>query len=92
MLFFKLFSRLPLGILYLFSDFLYLIARYVVRYRKKVIDENLLHAFPEKSVAERKSIRNKFYRNFTDSIAETVKSISISKEELAKRFTITIIR
>jgi KDO2-lipid IV(A) lauroyltransferase len=89
MLFFKLFSRLPLGILYLFSDFLYLIARYVVRYRKKVIDENLLHAFPEKTVAERKAIRNKFYRNFTDSIAETVKSISISKEELAHRFTIT---
>jgi KDO2-lipid IV(A) lauroyltransferase len=61
----------------------------VVRYRKKVIDENLLHAFPEKTVAERKTIRNKFYRNFTDSIAETVKSISISKEELAQRFTIT---
>jgi KDO2-lipid IV(A) lauroyltransferase len=89
MLFFRLFSRLPLGILYLFSDFLYLIARYIARYRKKVIDDNLLHAFPEKTVAERKTIRNKFYRNFTDSIAETVKSISISKAELAQRFTIT---
>jgi KDO2-lipid IV(A) lauroyltransferase len=89
MLFFNLFSRLPLGILYIFSDFLYLIARYVVRYRKKVIDENLLHAFPEKTAAERKSIRNTFYRNFTDSIAETIKSLTISKEELAQRFTIT---
>ncbi len=89
MLFFKLFSRLPLGILYLFSDFLYLIARYVIRYRKSVIDENLFHAFPEKSEKERKSIRNKFYRNFTDSIAETIKSLTISKEELSKRFTIT---
>lgn len=89
MLFFHLFSRLPFGILYLFSDFLYLIARYVVRYRKQVIDENLFHAFPEKTAEERKSIRNRFYRNFTDSIAETVKSISISKAELAQRFTIT---
>jgi KDO2-lipid IV(A) lauroyltransferase len=89
MLFFRLFSRLPLGILYLFSDLLYLIARYVVRYRKRVIDDNLLHAFPEKTAAERKAIRNLFYRNFTDSIAETIKSISISKEELSRRFTIT---
>ncbi len=89
MLFFKLFSRLPLGILYLFSDFFYLIARYVIRYRKSVIDENLFHAFPEKSEKERKSIRNKFYRNFTDSIAETIKSLTISKAELSRRFTIT---
>ena len=89
MFFFRLFSRLPLGILYLFTDFLYLIARYVIRYRKKVIDENLLHAFPEKTAKERKAIRNRFYRNFTDSIAETIKSLTISKEELVRRFTIT---
>lgn len=89
MLFFKLLSRLPLGVLYLFSDFLYLIARFIIRYRKKVIDENLLYAFPEKSEKERKVIRNRFYRNFTDSIAETVKTLTISKEELAQRFTIT---
>lgn len=89
MLLFKLFSRLPLGILYLFSDFLYLIARYVIRYRKRVIDDNLFHAFPEKTEKERKAIRNRFYRNFTDSIAETIKSITISKAELSKRFTIT---
>ncbi|MBC6367232.1 lysophospholipid acyltransferase family protein [Algoriphagus sp. AK58] len=89
MLFFKLLSRLPLGVLYLFSDFLYLLARYIIRYRKKVIDENLLYAFPEKSEKERKVIRNRFYRNFTDSIAETVKTLTISKEELAQRFTIT---
>jgi KDO2-lipid IV(A) lauroyltransferase len=89
MLFFKLFSRLPLGILYLFSDVLYLLARYVIRYRKRVIDDNLFHAFPEKTEKERKEIRNQFYRNFTDSIAETIKSITISKAELSKRFTIT---
>ncbi|MDA0313720.1 MAG: lysophospholipid acyltransferase family protein [Bacteroidetes bacterium] len=89
MLFFRLFSRVPLGILYLFSDFLYLIARYVVRYRKKVIDENLRYAFPQKTTYDRKSIRNRFYRNFTDSIAETIKSLTISKAELSQRFTIT---
>lgn len=89
MFFFRLFSRLPLGVLYLFTDFLYLIARYVIRYRKQVIDENLFYAFPEKTTTERRLIRNRFYRNFTDSIAETIKSLTISKEDLAKRFSIT---
>lgn len=75
--------------MYLITDFVYLVARFIVRYRKKVIDENLLHAFPEKSENERKAIRNRFYRNFTDSIAEIIKSLTISKEELSRRFTIT---
>ncbi|MFC3879371.1 lysophospholipid acyltransferase family protein [Algoriphagus namhaensis] len=89
MFFFRLLSRLPLPVLYLFSDFLYLIARYVIRYRKKVIDENLAYAFPEKSAKERKDIRNKFYRNFTDAFfAETIKLLTISESEFNRRFKI----
>lgn len=86
MFFFRLLSYLPLPILYLFSDLLYLIARFVIGYRKKVIDENLKFAFPEKSEAERKKIRNRFYRNFTDSFAETIKILTISEIEMRKRF------
>lgn len=65
---------------------MYLIARFVIRYRKKVIEENLKFAFPEKSEAERKKIRNRFYRNFTDSFAETIKLLTISESEMRKRF------
>lgn len=87
MFFFRLLSYLPLSVLYVLSDILYLVARYVVSYRKKVIDENLMHAFPEKSPTERKKIRNKFYRNFTDAFfAETIKMLTISEEELRRRF------
>lgn len=88
MFFFRLISYLPLPILYLFSDFLYLIACYVVGYRAKVIDENLLHAFPEKTEKERKQIKKQFYRNFTDSMAETIKFLTITKKELANRMTL----
>ncbi|GAB2479670.1 lipid A biosynthesis protein [Algoriphagus taiwanensis] len=89
MFFFRLISRLPLSVLYLFSDVLYLIARYVIRYRKKVIDENLRHAFPDKSPEERKAIRNSFYRNFTDAFfAETIKMLTISEKELRQRFQV----
>lgn len=86
MFFFRLLSFLPLSILYLISDVLCLIARFVIRYRKKVIEENLKFAFPEKSDAERKKIRNRFYRNFTDSFAETIKLLTISESEMRKRF------
>lgn len=88
MFFFRLLSRLPLPVLYLFSDLLYLIARFVIRYRKKVIDENILHAFPELSATERKQVRNRFYRNFTDTFAETIKMLTISEQEFRKRFVI----
>lgn len=82
----RIISHLPLSILYLFSDLLYLIARYILSYRKVVIDENLKFAFPEKSEKDRKKIRNRFYRNFTDSFAETIKLLTISEAEFKKRF------
>lgn len=87
MFFFRLLSYLPLSVLYLFSDLIYLIARFVISYRKKVIDENLKFAFPEKTPDERKKIRNQFYRNFTDAFfAETIKMLTISEKELRQRF------
>ncbi|MBN7810322.1 lysophospholipid acyltransferase family protein [Algoriphagus sp. H41] len=87
MFFFRLLSYLPLPVLYLLSDLLYLVARYGIGYRKKVIDENLKFAFPDKSPEERKKIRNRFYRNFTDAFfAETIKMLTISEKELRKRF------
>jgi Kdo2-lipid IVA lauroyltransferase/acyltransferase len=89
MFFLRLFSRLPLPVLYLFSDMVYLVARFVIGYRKNVIDKNLAFAFPEKSQAERKAIRNRFYRNFTDAFfAETTKLLTISEKELRRRFQV----
>jgi KDO2-lipid IV(A) lauroyltransferase len=85
---FRIISYLPLSILYLFSDSLYLLIYYVIQYRAQVIDDNLLAAFPEKGPAERKKIKKRFYRNFTDSLAETIKLLSISQKDLSKRVTI----
>ena len=82
----RLFSYLPLPVLYLVSDLLYLVARFILGYRKEVIDENLKSAFPEKSEKERKRLRNRFYRNFTDSFAETIKLLTISPKEFEQRF------
>lgn len=83
--FLYLLSLLPLWILYILSDFLFLIIYYVAGYRRKVVQLNLQNAFPEKTEKERRSIERKFYRYFADLIVETIKAVSISAKELDKR-------
>jgi KDO2-lipid IV(A) lauroyltransferase len=83
-----LISYLPLWILYRISDLFYLILISVFPYRKKVIETNLRNSFPELSRAEIRTLRNKFYRHFADLVIEGIKNLSISKSELAKRFTV----
>ena len=83
--FLLLFSKLPLKILYLFSDFMLFVIYHLVGYRRKVVLENLQNSFPNKSKEEIKSIEKKFYINFCDYLAETFKSFTISSTELRVR-------
>lgn len=76
-----LISKLPLKILYVFSDIMFFLNYYFVGYRKNVITQNLKNSFPEKSEQELEEIKKKFYRNFSDYLVETVKSFSISETE-----------
>ena len=78
-------SRLPFGVLYLLADFIYLLLFYVVRYRKKVVYQNLSNSFPDKNAAEIHGIAKKFYHNLADIIFEILKLGSISKAEMCRR-------
>jgi KDO2-lipid IV(A) lauroyltransferase len=82
----KLLALLPLSVLYVLSDGLYFILKYLVQYRKAVIMKNLAIAFPEKTKAEHEKIRSGFYRNFADILIEAIKSLSISRSKMKKRF------
>lgn len=86
----RLLSFLPMSVLYLLSDFAYFVIYYVVGYRKEVVMNNLLIAFPEKTEEERKAIMKAFYRNFCDTFLEMIKMFSWSTEEIKKRFTCNI--
>jgi KDO2-lipid IV(A) lauroyltransferase len=88
MLFFKLLSLLPFWILYGISDFAYFILFYVLKYRKKVVIENLKNAFPQKSEAEINLITKKFYHHLADIFIEFFKGLTISKKEILKRVEI----
>ncbi len=81
-----LISLLPMRLLYLFSDFIYLLVYYIFGYRKKVVTSNLHLAFPEKSDKEIIKIQKKFYSHFIDIFIEMIKSFSISEKELQKRY------
>ena len=62
---------------------------YVFKYRKKVVLENLILAFPENSLEENKHYSKYFFKHFTDLFIETIKAISISKSEIVKRYQYT---
>lgn len=87
--FLYLLSLMPFWFLYVLSDLLFVIVYYIAGYRKKVVQQNLQNAFPEKTIKERKEIERKFYHHFCDLVVETVKTISISPKQLNKRIVAT---
>lgn len=82
-------SILPLRISYLISDFIYLILYYFIGYRKKVVQKNLILAFPNLSDAERKIIEKKSFKHFVDIFIEMAKTFTISKNQIKKRYQIS---
>ena len=78
-------SLLPLQVLYLVSDFIYLILFYFAGYRKEVVLNNLKIAFPEKTDEERRKIMKAFYHQFCDAFAEMIKLFSWDEQEIRRR-------
>lgn len=78
-------SLLPFRMLYLLSDVVYGFLYYVIKYRKDVVMNNLLIAFPEKTEKERIKIAKQFYHNLIDTFLESIKFISITPKAAYKR-------
>ncbi len=87
------FSRLvgwiPFRVLYVISDFVAFVLYRVLRYRRKVVEENLRRAFPEMEEKEwRKRVRAS-YKNLADVFVEGIKGFTMSDEEYLKRYRVT---
>lgn len=78
-------SLIPLRIHYLFSNCLFYLLYYVIKYRQKVVRKNLTSSFPEKTEEEIRHIEKDFYRWFCDYIVESLKLLSISQKQMKKR-------
>jgi KDO2-lipid IV(A) lauroyltransferase len=75
-------------LLYLKSDYLFLWLYHIIGYRKKLVSENLIKSFPQKSEKELKQIEIAFYHHLCDLILESLKAYTISEKELRKRCSI----
>ncbi|CAA9201873.1 Lipid A biosynthesis lauroyltransferase [Flavobacterium bizetiae] len=84
-----LISILPFRIFYWLSDFVCFIIYRIVGYRRKVVRENLTLTLPHLNKSELKVIEKKFYHHMCDMFMETIKTMSISPEEMNKRFRVT---
>lgn len=83
---FYLLSLLPLRVHYFISDVMYYLLYYLLRYRVRVVRQNLATSFPEKTEVERRAIERDFYSFFCDYLVESVKLLTISKENMKQRF------
>ena len=82
-------SILPFRLLYVFSDFIYLIVYYIIGYRKKTVRENLALALPHLSSKERLRIEKKSFHHLCDMFLEMIKTMAISEKEIRERFVFT---
>jgi Kdo2-lipid IVA lauroyltransferase/acyltransferase len=84
----KILSRIPMPALYAFAGFVYFLAYYVARHRRRVIHEQLATVFPDLSAAERTIIHKRFLRNFCDVLVEVLKSVSMTEAQMRARVRI----
>lgn len=81
----SLFALLPFRLMYLLSDVFYFLFFYIIRYRRKVIHDNLKRCFPEKPESEIRILEKKAYKNLMDILIEGIKGFSMRPAQINKR-------
>ncbi|MCF0198989.1 MAG: lysophospholipid acyltransferase family protein [Bacteroidaceae bacterium] len=76
---------LPLPVLYALSDGAFLFFYHVVRYRRRVVRQQVTECFPEKSAREIVELERRFYHYLCDLIVEIVKLPRMPLEEVNRR-------
>jgi len=80
-----LLSLLPFWALYILSDILCFILYHIIKYRRKIVEENIANSFPNKSQKERKEIEREFYPFLGDLIVENIKMRTMSASQSKTR-------
>ncbi|KWW28910.1 MAG: lipid A biosynthesis lauroyl acyltransferase [bacterium P3] len=77
---------LPLWLLYAVGDLLRPVVYHVVRYRRRVVEQNLRNAFPEKSAAERRRIARAYYRHMVDLLVEALYNLRTTPAQIKRHY------
>ena len=88
--FIKLIARLPYSTLYALSNFVFVVVYRILKYRKKVVIQNLKNSFPEKSDKEIEKISKEFYEFLSDLFLESLKATTVSAEVIKDRMRIKL--
>lgn len=80
-------AHLPIWLLYALSSLLWPVVYYVVRYRRKVVRDNLSRSFPDLSQKELRRIERLYYRHMTDLLAEGIYNLGAPLSKISKRYT-----
>lgn len=78
-------SLLPLRVLYVLSDVLYLVLYRIVGYRRRTVWTNIVTAFPEMTAEEHHDVERGFYHFFCDYMVESIKLLTMSEAEMKRR-------
>lgn len=79
-------SILPFPILYFLSDCVYFFLYKIIGYRRKTVRQNLKITLPHLSDKERLKIEKNFYHQLCDMFLEMAKTLTISEDEMKKRY------
>ena len=84
----KLVARLPFWVIWGLADIFYVILFYIIRYRRKVVFQNLTNSFPEKSPQEIRKIARKYYHHLSDIGLETIKFSRMTEKQIDDRLKV----
>lgn len=76
------FAALPMRMLYLLSDLLYVFLFRIAGYRRKVVRTNLRNSFPGKEAKELLRLERAFQHWFCDLVLETLKTLRITPKQV----------
>ncbi len=82
-----LISLFPMKLLYGITDVLGVAMYRIVGYRRNVVVQNIVRAFPEMNYEQIECVAGKFYSCFTSYFAEIEKNISIHPKKLRRKLT-----
>ncbi len=83
----RVFASLPYWVkFYVVESLIYVVLRYLIRYRNGVVMQNLHNSFPEKSEREIRRIRNRFYHTLSEVMISTINLTNASHRKLCKMF------
>jgi Kdo2-lipid IVA lauroyltransferase/acyltransferase len=84
----KITARFPFWVIFGLADIFYVFLYYIVGYRRKVVHENLVRSFPDKSPVEIRKITKKFYHHLSDLGLETIKFSRMTEKQIDDRLKV----